>query len=263
MPGPNSGVHGLKCVDKVVLLRLWWLTQLLFQGARGVRTSTSSRFSVLSLFGVSPCSSCLSLLSRFRVVLAALLEWTAWGSGAPGSSAGLPPGRSVEEGQQTVWCVGVCGALLRCIPTRGKGVCHHTHHSTHTESALHSSAITRATHTCYATARVASVAHNPRRCVLARATRSDAQRSAAQRSTARASSTCTTETQCTHMHMCRAQSCRLVSPPPSSDHLPFSGSLAHKVPCVQSVYMAAGVAVAALRQGTRTRNLPTRVKGSV
>ena len=39
------------------------------------------------------------------------------------------------------------------------------HHSTHTESALHSSAITRVTHTCYATARVASLAHNPRRHV--------------------------------------------------------------------------------------------------
>ena len=57
------------------------------------------------------------------------------------------------------------GTRMRIIPTREKGVCHHMHHSTHTESALHSSAITRATHTCYATARVASLALNPRRYV--------------------------------------------------------------------------------------------------
>ena len=45
------------------------------------------------------------------------------------------------------------------------GVCHHLHHSTHTESAPHSGALTRTTHTCYATACVASLAHNPRRYV--------------------------------------------------------------------------------------------------
>ena len=134
MPGPNSGVHGLKCVDKVVLLRLWWLTQLLFQGARGVRTSTSSRFSVLSLFGVSPCSSCLSLLSRFRVVLAALLEWTAWGSGAPGSSAGLPPGRSVEEGAtDSVVCGCMWGPPAMHPHARKRSVSPHAPQHTHRE----------------------------------------------------------------------------------------------------------------------------------
>ena len=51
------------------------------------------------------------------------------------------------------------------LPTREKEACQHVHHSTHTESALHSCALTCATHTHTATARVASLAHNPRRHV--------------------------------------------------------------------------------------------------
>ena len=117
---------------------------------------------------------------------------------------------------------------LRARHFAKKGVCHHMHHSTHTESALHSSAITRATHTCY---RTRSLLGSQSKEVFAmRHARRGATRSAAQRSTARASSTCATETQCTHMHMCRAQSCRLVSPPPSTDHLPFCGGFGAQSP---------------------------------
>ena len=85
MPGPKSGVHGLICVDregvastKVVLqtrvvIRLWWLTQLLFLGAWVFRTTSSSRFSsrcssacgrVLPLVGVSPGSLAGSVAAR-------------------------------------------------------------------------------------------------------------------------------------------------------------------------------------------------------
>ena len=39
------------------------------------------------------------------------------------------------------------------------------HHSTHFESALHLRALTRATHTRHATARLASLARNPMRNV--------------------------------------------------------------------------------------------------
>ena len=97
---------------------------------------------------------------------------------------------------------------------RKRCVSPHAPQHTHTESALHSCALTRATHTCHATARVASLAHYPWKhvqSVASGAERSAAQRSTAQRSTARTRDTCTTETQCTHMHMCRAQSCRFVS----------------------------------------------------
>ena len=39
------------------------------------------------------------------------------------------------------------------------------HHSTHIESALHSCALTRATQACHGTARVASLAHKPKKHV--------------------------------------------------------------------------------------------------
>ena len=82
------------------------------------------------------------------------------------------------------WSVAVA-ALRRGTPTRNvshtreKGLCHHMHHSTYTESALRSCVLTRATHTRHATARVASLANNPRRHVQSVA--SAAQRRAAQR----------------------------------------------------------------------------------
>ena len=108
-----------------------------------------------------------------------------WSPGILGSSPlGKVGGRGATE---TVWCAGVCGALLRwvrvdpegwgvavaavrqgtrmrIIPTRGKGVCHHTHRSTQTVSVLHSRALTHAS-TRHATARVASLAHSARRHV--------------------------------------------------------------------------------------------------
>ena len=45
-------------------------------------------------------------------------------------------------------------------------------HSAHTESALHLRALTRATHTHHATARVASLARNPGKHVVVRLTQS-------------------------------------------------------------------------------------------
>ena len=119
-------------------------------------------------------------------------------------SRSLPRKVGGRGATETAWCVGVCGppAVGVCRPLGlGCGRCrapprdsdaHHPHarrgsvspQHTHTESALHSSALTRATHTCYATA--ASLAHNPRRYVLCGtrdAERRVAQRSAAQHST--------------------------------------------------------------------------------
>ena len=97
VPGPNSGVHGLVCVDregglqapKVVLqtrvvIRLLVAYAVTLPGRLGVFGRRRLRGSLpawvfgfwsccLPLVGVSPCFSCRSLLSLFRVVLFGLI----------------------------------------------------------------------------------------------------------------------------------------------------------------------------------------------
>ena len=82
--------EGTVCTKVVLQSRvrigLWWLKQLHFLAAWGYWSSTSSRSSsrctsacgrFLPLAGVSPCSSCWSLLSLFRVefVFSWLFRW--------------------------------------------------------------------------------------------------------------------------------------------------------------------------------------------
>ena len=129
---------------------------------------------------------------------------------------------------------------MRIIPTRGKGVCHHMHHSTHTHRER--AALVR-THARHATGSPPWLIIQGGMCNAWRAERSAAQRSAAQRSAAQRSAaqralrdTCTTETQCTHLHVCRAQSCHFVSLPPSTDILPFLGVWRTESLCADSVH---------------------------
>ena len=101
-------------------------------------------------------------------------------------------GGSVSTLGDGVWLMPRSAEGLRraILATRAKGVCHHMHHSTHTESALHPCSRTRVAHTHRATARVASLAHKPGRYVQRVA--SGAERRAAECSTARLSGTRTT-----------------------------------------------------------------------
>ena len=100
MPGPKSGVHGLKCVDREGTACTKVVPQSrvrILPGRLGV--SDIGVFAVLSpvLFGwwsfSPPCSSCRSLLSLFPVDLAGLLVFFSWLSrwfrGRPGRAAVL------------------------------------------------------------------------------------------------------------------------------------------------------------------------------
>ena len=117
------------------------------------------------------------------------LTQTALSSEALGSLVALLlPARLVEEGQQRLCGVLVCGppavgarrplglgrgsrlapprdSDTESLHARKRSASPHAPQHTHTESVLHSCALTHAPHACHATARVASLAHNPRRHV--------------------------------------------------------------------------------------------------
>ena len=114
MPGPKSGVHGLKCIDRegdgvhqscaaVPSAYLALVAYVVILPGRlgvsdvdvfpGLCPCLFGWWSFSPLVGVSPCSSCRSLLSLFPVDLAALLVFFSWLSrwfrGRPGRAAVL------------------------------------------------------------------------------------------------------------------------------------------------------------------------------
>ena len=163
-----SGVHGLTCVGregtactKVVLQARVLSWQSYGDGLRSY-SSWGSGGVVLCPSRLS-CVACCSWSSRWR----SASSWLVGASVAPGSffwftldfvvllaasvfgpffrhspyaSAGLPPGRSVEE--RRVVCRCMCG-----LPA--VGACHHMHHSIHTPRAycVHVRALASLTHT--------------------------------------------------------------------------------------------------------------------
>ena len=164
---------------------------------------------------------------------------------------------------------GLCqGTQTRLIPTREKVLTVHTH----TESAQHHRANTRV-----------AQAHDTHvgMCQAQCATRSAGTQIVAQRGHAtharRTRTTCQCITlqcaqhcaqtargvHCKNGTMLCAQSCHLSSPPPATDHLPFSGGLRTEFLLALLIFSAAEVRLlTGLCQGTPTRAYPTREKGT-